>query len=325
MRRKGRIRRLVPLAAFALSASACVSNYDGSWLEFVLGQGVQVPQGEFLGDGQPPRNTHYEMWVVSGNTAFHLDGGDFQVVPVIDTKFPCFMEDDDARYPGLQSSQVYNRLLQDLVPDPQQTPSQAVLDILADGKARIDNQGKIEPVLKSVVLYDPTVTPDVLSALAADVPAVDAIDDASNAMRRTKCKAFYKAHPNFYVGNDKVFSLPQNGFWYGMVAGSDPRNAAPVGGAGLSVALTFKQFDEFWINWQFNDPNDPLINCANPGDCPAGHVGYGPAPTGYHYLAGKPQDRTRGVINVPMTNREFGTISAEMAIFPGIQNDDVHF
>jgi hypothetical protein len=301
----------------ALAAStACVQPFDGSWTEFVLGTGVHTAGTDDanLALGQPPSETHYEMWVVTGQNAFKV--GQFQVVTQIQRDFPCFIEDDEARYPGLHSSQIAAKTRDDLLAAGDPASGSLTVGLIADAEQRVLNQAKLESMLKAVVEYDPSVTPADIVALAADVPAIGLIDDASNATRAQKCKAFFAAHPRFYVGNDRVFSLPHNGQFYGMVDGVDPRNNAFVGGAGLALPATFKEFDELWINWQFND--------TNPATNPRVDT-FGPSATGYHYLRGQPQNRTRRVINVPMSNDLFGSINAEVAIYPGIDEDSTHF
>ena len=66
-------------AVLAAGAAGCVDAYDGSWVEFSLGAGTQVPSDSGMGlNGQPPSNTHYEYWVQTGNSAFKV--AEFQVV-----------------------------------------------------------------------------------------------------------------------------------------------------------------------------------------------------------------------------------------------------
>jgi len=62
-----------------LVCGGCVDAFAGSWVEFVLGGGVAVPAGDDNLSGVPPSNTHFEMWVLTGNVAFKIEGGDFQV------------------------------------------------------------------------------------------------------------------------------------------------------------------------------------------------------------------------------------------------------
>jgi hypothetical protein len=74
-----------------------------------------------------------------------------------------------------------------------------------------------------------------------------------------------------------------------------------------------KDFDAIRINWNFNDPADPR------------RANYDPSTSGWHYMAGTPVERTRGVINVPMQHEDFGSLRGELAIFPDLSTDDVGF
>jgi hypothetical protein len=47
--------------------------------------------------------------------------------------------------------------------------------------------------------------------------------------------------------------------------------------------------------------------------------------TGFAYVSGLPEQRTRGVINVPMINLGDPSISANMAIFADLGTDPVQF
>src|SRR5690349_16044327 len=98
MRLAWRLGRLMFVAALSAGSLSCVQIFEGSWVELFL-QGAQVPSNTEAspGGGRPPSGTHYEIWVVSGNDAFHVH--DFQIVPAFDSKFPCFIEDDESRFP----------------------------------------------------------------------------------------------------------------------------------------------------------------------------------------------------------------------------------
>jgi hypothetical protein len=67
------------------------------------------------------------------------------------------------------------------------------------------------------------------------------------------------------------------------------------------------------MNWQFNDPMDPRAAM------------FGNSPIGYHYMAGKPEDITRRVINIPLQNVDHPQIAGYAAIIPAIDSDQVHF
>jgi len=308
------MNRGLSLASTALAAclaAGCVESFEGSWVEFTLGPNTHVPGDTNLGNGKPPSGTHFEMWVVTAGRGFKM--AEFSIVPELDPAFPCFIEEDDSKFPGLHTMQWVEKNLESVGGTPE---GEGELGIIADANERERRIPLIFNQLKAVTSYDVTATPAVLTALSDEVAAmapITDISDAASAKRRTICKKFFADHPNFYVGNDKVFALPLNGKFFGLVDGTDPRNAAPVGGSGFTVPVTAKEFDTLAINWQFNDPQDPRIQQ------------FGPAPAGYHYMSGTPQYRTRRTINVPMRNQQFPEINGEVAMFPGIHEDDVQF
>jgi hypothetical protein len=325
-------------AALSVGAGGCVESYDGSWVEFSLGAGTQLPADVAdgnMGFGQPPADTHFEFWVQTGNSSFKV--AEFLVVSQFNSSFPCFIETGRAQYPGLHSTKYYDRLLEDALAtgDPQ-TPDPDEVNLLADADKRMKNMVVVEKGLKAVVGYDPSMTKEILTDLGTAVQngaSIDKTDDASNANRLKICQAFFDKHPDFYVGGDKVFSLPLAGHWYGMVEGSDPRSNAPVGGSGFTVPFTFKKFDHLFMNWQFNDahytangeldtsqPTDPRILGTQAGLGP-----YGPSWTGYYYMGGTPREATRRTINVDLKNQQFPSLNAKMAIFPAINEDDATF
>lgn len=289
---------------------ACIEPFQGSHIEFALGGAVHVPGDQGDGFGRPPSNTHYEMWVVHDGYAYELK--EFQIVPVIDREHPCFVEDDESPFPGLHSSKYLDKWIE--VENPQ--PGDEVTNI-ADATQRMANMRLLEERLKAIVGHDPTVQADTVEELEQEMAAAglgpEAIDDESNRRRKAKCEEFFANHPLHYVGNDRVFTLPHNGVFYGMVDGADPRNQAFVGGAGFDVDATFHEFDTLMINWQFNDPNDPRV------------MDFGPSPTGYHYMSGAPEYRTRRVVHVSMRNQVFSGINGNAAIYPGLDDDHVNF
>lgn len=323
------MRGLMRLAAslmFGALSVGCVEPFEGSHIEMLLRGGTQVA-GDPGGNARPPSDTHYEIWVQHAGLAFHLF--DFNVFTVIDRANPCFIEDSASRYPGLHSTMILEKELFEAGAPNDVSPEEA--GIIADAQTRVVNQESLERELKGVTSHQPVLRvsgmvvayPDLYAALGAVVPAPEMIDDASNAARATACQAFFDENPDFYVGNDKVFSLPLNGKLYGMVDGVDPRNSAFVGGAGFDVPQTFREFDSLMINWQFNDPDDPRATSFGP--CPMRMPGEPCSPIGYHYMAGVPQNRTRRVITIPVRNTDFGNLTGDVAVYPGIDDDQVQF
>src|SRR5690349_12254274 len=144
------------------------------------------------------------------------------------------------------------------------------------------------------------------------------MSDEGNAVRLRLCQAQWEqAGEDFYEGSDKVFTLPLNGKFYGMVEGMNPINEGFVGGAGVYVDEELANADAFMVNWQFKDYNDD----GNP-DVPGGVT---PSDIGYPYLQGRAQRIQRGVISTPLRNLNDVTIRGDLAVFPNLGHDDVNF
>ncbi len=320
---------LIALAAPLIITSGCVKPFQGSHVELDLGGATDIPGDARPLEGQPPSDTHYELYVITTDPtdptmvkglAFKLI--DFEVVPVIDQADPCFIEaDEQAKFPGLHSTMIAAKTTEKFTAGGH-TPTADEAGQIADAEARLANQSALQSQLKTVVSHQVTfklpdgtmsTRKDLRTKLAALVPDPSMIDDTSNKTRLSVCRKFWAANPDFYTGSDKVYSLPLNGVYYGMVEGINPINSAPLGGADFEVPDTFKDFDSLAINWQFNDPTDPRA------------ADHGNSPTGYHYMAGKPQDRNRRVINVPLQNVDNPAIAGNAAIIPAIDEDQVHF
>lgn len=153
------------------------------------------------------------------------------------------------------------------------------------------------------------------------------LDDASSDERSALCEEFWAANPDRYEGSDLVFTLPLNGGWIGAVDGSDPRNNQFLGGAGLFVDANLEDIEGLLMNWQYNcdvaEFNTDSNTCEP--DYPDTFEDVDKSVIGFHYMSGTVQNKTRGVINVPMINRTFGTISGQAAIWFNLDDDDVQF
>jgi hypothetical protein len=314
--------RLLPLAAIALASTSCVEVFEGSWVEVVFFSSTNLP-GEGAGRARPPAGTHYELWVSSGDRMTRIF--QFRIARQINSAFPCFVEDGEAKFPGLHTTQIVERVLADEEEAANGQPfTQDQIDRIADAEKRDSRREDVEEGVKAVVGYDPTTTNEDLADLAAEVQAMAPITDVSdeaNAKRREICERFFDEHPRFYVGFDSVFSLPLNGDWYGVVDGNDPRTGAPLGGAGFTVPFKLDNFDSLQVRWDFDNPEDrATAECLFTEDrvCP-------PSSIGYYYLGGTPREVTRRTTRVTLVNENFPGPQAEMAIFPSLGDDDVQF
>jgi hypothetical protein len=291
-----------------MAAASCVEPFRGSKIELYLRPGVQVPGDDDPGFGKPPSDTHYELYVVKDNATFKLS--EFDIRPALSTSEKCFIEDETTRFPGLHSTKVAEKLLAVAMEDG--TVSDKEAGEVASARARVGAMSGLQSTLKVLAFHEKGLTNAAAAELAADVPDPSLIDDLTNTDRLAKCRAIFAGHPGYYVGTDKVLTIPVNGTYLGIVEGRDPRNNSFLGGAALDVPEALPDFQVLRINWQFNDLDDPRQ--PNPASA-----------TGYHYMSGTPFVRTRGVINVSMRHQDFAQIAGEAAIYTGLDDDTVHF
>ncbi len=312
-----RARAFVALAL--MGTSGCIDTFDGSYVEVLFASGVPVVGSTEA--GAAPDGTHLELYIVKDNASFHLSS--FEFVPVVDSSHPCFIETggeipfSHVSAAGLHVSQWLAKsrevYLEDGVVDDDEAGA------IADAEAREVGIGQLEDDVKALVstpygaLSDDDLTHADVDALFAELPPNDAMDDASNQQRLELCQEFFSLHPDYYVGSDRLMTRPLNGVFYGVADGSDPRTGGFIGGATLIVDANIRDFDAMRVNWQFNDPNDSRAEAL------------GSSPVGYHFMAGVPETRTRGVVNVSLANSAFSMISAEVAYFSNLDEGSSWF
>jgi len=308
------------LAAIALwGMGGCVDTFDGSHVEVLFASGVPVTGAS--APGAPPDGTHLELYVVKDNASFAL--ADFDFVPVLDHTNPCFIETDsvipfsNVSAAGLHVTQWLEKSREVYLADGVVTEDEA--GAIADAEARETAIAQLETGVKALVatpyggLSDDDLTSAELDDLFAALPAIDAIDDESNQLRLQLCQEFFAQHPSYYVGSDRLMTRPINGVFFGVADGKDPRTGGFIGGATLTVDANINAFDAMRVNWQFDDPNDSRADAL------------GNSPVGYHFMAGVPEHRTRGVINVSLANSSFAMISADVALFTNLDRDSSWF
>lgn len=297
----------------------------------------------------------------TGTRSYHFEVQRFEIKPLINMASPCFVELDDGSspFPGIHVTRVLERYQNEYgITDPLNPPDTAtegeIIDVLT-AVERMDVLPRLQGQVKAVVGFsdnlpvglhpDFPVAPDcaAASADAGLIPppqcGVTADEDDLNLQRLTVCRQYWEAdqerarqqnaanYPGYsdgtYEGSDKVFTLPLNGRWRGSVTGSNPKNAGFLSGAQWYAPnpLDPGSFDAFVMRWQYKD-----IDGNGEPDYPAGFPEEEKSVTGFHYMDGVPvYNVTRGIIDVPMAHRAFPAITGEAAIFPSLDDDNVHF
>jgi hypothetical protein len=100
----------------------------------------------------------------------------------------------------------------------------------------------------------------------------------------------------------------------------NPVNLAPVGGAQFFADEKLDDFEGYAIYWQYDDANHDGMP-----DYPASLPLDQRFELGTQLLYGKPEAPTRGVIHVRMTNSTNPSLTADLAIFANLDEDEVHF
>jgi hypothetical protein len=356
------VRTVIAVGTLGLAATGCLEPFAGSSLQANI-SGTVAPEGThesgilFDGSARPPANTYYTWYAVDeiyqrdaegkivrdgdGNpvveTAYVFEVAKFEIKPVVDVSSPCFIElpnTAEPNIPGLHATQFMNAMSQRTgITDPLNPPADApegdIIDMLG-AQRRMGLLGPLATQVKAITSfpddsagypqYPPvadTCVEDDPGYDRAEIPPPNCINEESNALRLELCQAFWDAHPFYYEGSDKVFTLPLNGQFLGVVTGVNPVNQGFLGGSSMFVDPDLSGIDVLMMNYQYKD----LDGDGQP-DYPAGVE---PSELGFHFMSGRPESRTRGVINFSIRHFFISRISAEVAVFPDLDSDDVNF
>lgn len=303
--------------AVALSTTGCVDAFRGANVQMDLSPvtPVQAHATGTPGMGELPANSHFSLYAIK-----KTDGQDalfevqrFEIHRVVDTTSPCFIDvGEHVPHPGLHVTQYAAKIAEDTgITDPMNPPPTATEEqksLLATALLRMQNVAKLDGA--SGVKVVSSASTGAYPGVAADctgsanlIPPASCTDDASNQRRLALCQAAWQADPGLFEGTDRVLTSPLNGTTNGMVDGLNPINMAPVGGAQFFVENALDDIDAYAIYTQVDGQPDP----------------------GTQLFYGVPAKPTRGVIHVLMANPQNAAITAELAVFPDLSHDDVHF
>ena len=318
MRRATRLT--ITSIAAVITSGGCVNGFRGSEVQLDLSPGMPA-QAKFMGPLGPtdlPANTHFALYAIqedaAGDRLFLLTN--FEVHRIVDTTSPCFIDaGDHVPHPGLHVASYAAKIAEDTKitdlanPPPTATEQQKIE--MATAVQRMMNVGALgSDVGIKVVTSASTADYTNYYAVATDctgsaelIPPAMCIDDASNERRLQQCQTVWGHEHDLFEGTDRVLTSPLNGETHGMVDGRNPINMGPVGGAQFVVDQALDNIDAYAIYTQIDD---------------------GPTP-GTQLLFGRPTMATRGVIHVHLANTSTPLLTAEMAVFADLGQDDVHF
>jgi hypothetical protein len=299
------------IALGLLALAGCIDEFQGSNVQVDFGAAMPAqasPYAASPGTGELPSDIHFTLYAFAGgvddtNTPigrlFEIQR--FEIHRIVDLKSPCFIDvGDNVPFPGLHVSQFADMV-----------QAKAGSDDIDIGTA-MQRQRNVDALASDMGLKAVTsastsgyadIAPDCVDTTRIPPPAC--VDVDSNRRRLAMCQEAWRADATYFEGTDRVLTAPLNGTTHGMVTGLNPVNLAPVGGAQFFVDEALDDFDGFGVYYQQDSaPADDL---------------------GTQLLFGKPEAPTRGVIRVHMTSLVSPGLTADVAIFSSIDEDDVHF
>jgi hypothetical protein len=304
----------------AALCAGCVDSFDGANVQIDLGPRTpgQAPPSRMPLPTELPSAIHFRLYAVDaagGRTELQK----FELHKLVDPTSPCFIDLDapGVPFPGLHVTQYERKMsertgISDVAnPPPGATMEQQIEQATAVQRMRNVTAYASATAPRVVTSASPGVYPDVdPDCTGTGLPPPVCIDEASNARRLQICSARWAADKDLFEGTDRVLTSPLNGTTFGFVIGLNPVPPppvqVPVGGAQFVVPVPLDNgVAQYAIYFQ---PDT------------------GPEP-GTLFLSGSPTSgATRGVTHVHMDSPFLpGVVTAELAIFIDIGEDDVHF
>lgn len=306
---------------YAALLGGCVNGFDGSNVQIDLNPATpaQAPVGRAPQAGRElSAAIHFQLYAIKetadGDSLFELQR--FEIHKILDVTSPCFIDvGPNVPFPGLHVSQFAKKMSERTgITDVANPPAGATVEQQVEQATAVQRMSNVAALggdagIKVVTSASPVVYDAVdASCTGTGLPPPICIDDDANARRLEKCRATWKQAPDLFEGTDRVLTSPLNGTTFGFVIGLNPVTPVPVGGAQFFVPDALAGVDEYAIYFQ----DDNAADAADPGTL---------------FLTGRPTSGvTRGVTHVHL-NSPFlpNVISAELAIFSNLDQDDVHF
>jgi hypothetical protein len=303
--------------------AGCVNGFSGSNLEIDFTTATQAVASAYAPRaGDLPAGTQFTLYAFQngtdsqGNPVGRLFAAStFELHHIIDLGSPCFIDvGAHVPHPGLHVTQYAKVILADngytsgdiSMPPPGATQQQMIEAGTAVQRG-IDIQLLAGDMgIKVVTSASGTHYAQVgasCGGTGSTIPPPSCTDDASNALRLSLCQQTWSGDAELFEGTDRVLVQPLNGTTYGPVDGLNPITQSAVGGAGLYVNDNLDGFDGF------------AIYTLSPGEKSPGTL----------RLFGSPTMPTRGVIHVHMTDPADATLTADMAIFANLGDNNVQF
>ena len=322
-----------------LALAGCIDEFQGSELQIDFSPFVPVQASPYRPRSavELPDNIHFTLYAIdetkdaAGMTtaSYTFAVQDFEIHRVVDLQSPCYIDvGEHVPFPGLHVSQYADEMKKKTgIDDPTMPPADATEAEKIDVATAVRRQVVVDEMAgvqgpKAITSASPHIYP----AFGADcndtngIPPPTCVKPEENQRRLELCQAQWDHNQGMFEGTDRVLTAPLNGTTYGFALGSNPANQAPIGGSAFFVDENLVGYEGFAIYWQYDDA-DKDGNADYPPSVPMADR----TKLGTLFLAGTPESPTRGVIRAHMTNFTNPDVSAELAIFADIGNDDVHF
>jgi hypothetical protein len=299
------------------ASGGCVEGFRGSNVQLDLSPRTPV-QAQVVGApmaGELPASSYFTIFAIQEDATQErlIELARFEIHRIVDPTSPCFIDaSKHVPYPGLHVMSYATKIAEDTgitdIANPPATATEQQKIEMATALQRMVNVLALGGAtgIKAVTSASPAIYPPVAAGCtgpANEIPPATCTDDASNQLRLQLCQAAWKADPDLFEGTDRVLTTPLGGVTHGMVVGRNPINMAPVGGAQFFVDAALDDIDAYAIYTQTD----------------------GMDPPGTQLLFGRPTTPTRGVRHVHLVSASAPELTAEMAIFTDLGQDDVHF
>jgi hypothetical protein len=307
-------------AVVVIALGGCVNGFRGSNIQLDLLPGTPVQARVTEMPDLPrvlPANSHFTIYAIQqdGEQDRLFEVQTFEIHRLVDRTSPCFIDvGENVPHPGLHVTRYAARIAQDIGATDVDTPPPGATERqkqeLETANLRIANVNKLAGDTGMPVNVVSSASASVYPSVAAgcggpddQIPPPECMDDASNQLRLTLCQAAWRADAALFEGTDRVLTAPLNGVTHGMLFGLNPINMAAVGGAQFFVDEALANVDAYAIYFQVD----------------------GGEPPGTQLFFGQPTMPTRGVTRVRLVSPSNMLLTAEMAIFADLGEDDVHF
>jgi hypothetical protein len=308
----------------------CINSFRGANVQIDLSPATptQATPGAMPTSTELPSNSHFRLYAFEHDaTAGRLfEIQKFEVHRIVNLASPCFIDvGAHVSHPGLHVSQYAKVILADTgITDIANPPPTATEQQKIEAATALQRQANVNALagdggIKAVTSHSVDDYPPVGADCSAPLPPPTCTDNDSNTRRLAACQAFWTANPDHFEGTDRVLTSPLNGSVHGMVDGTNPINLAPVGGAQFFPDVVLNGFDGYALYWQYNPGPDGKP--AYPASVPDSQR----SEAGQLLMFGNPEMLTRGVLHVHMTSVSSPALTANLAIFPDLANNDDSF